>query len=281
VWQNPAHLSNTISSSLHHIFLTEIAGCGLASTESEDAPSLSISIQGTPATLLLVAGFGTPPEAEKIRMVEIARSALTDVSLVAQIAHLRAELLWQQEAPVQGALEWIEPASGGNFLFLLAPGALVRLRLTDNAWNLVDSTELPVPRRLIRIPDGTLSFLYPDTQPQIFFQGKSCEIKSAEHVSFNCRESILGGKTMPDILSHCDDKAHRLLTDKGDFSVRDRVGVAEPDLPVEEMFSHGLVMPGPILDTSGRNDRRAATAVVRNLSTGNYEVYRITLACGN
>jgi hypothetical protein len=42
-----------------------------------------------------------------------------------------------------------------------------------------------------------------------------------------------------------------------------------------------LDLPGPALSVSNGQRTRSDTAVVFNLSTGNYEVYRITLACGN
>jgi hypothetical protein len=36
-----------------------------------------------------------------------------------------------------------------------------------------------------------------------------------------------------------------------------------------------------VLDINVAENAKAAAAVVKNLSTGNYEVYRITAVCGN
>jgi len=41
-----------------------------------------------------------------------------------------------------------------------------------------------------------------------------------------------------------------------------------------------LATPGPVLSISSGEALRGDTAVVFNLATGNYEVYRIALACG-
>ena len=40
-------------------------------------------------------------------------------------------------------------------------------------------------------------------------------------------------------------------------------------------------LPGPILNVNGEQNPASALVVTRNLHSGNYEVYRITLACGN
>jgi hypothetical protein len=40
-------------------------------------------------------------------------------------------------------------------------------------------------------------------------------------------------------------------------------------------------LPGPILSTNGEQNPASALVVARNLRTGNYEVYKITLACGD
>jgi hypothetical protein len=39
--------------------------------------------------------------------------------------------------------------------------------------------------------------------------------------------------------------------------------------------------PGPIFGTNGEQNPSSALVVTQNLRTGNYEIYKITLACGN
>jgi hypothetical protein len=39
--------------------------------------------------------------------------------------------------------------------------------------------------------------------------------------------------------------------------------------------------PGPILGTNGEQSASSALVIAQNLRTGNYEIYKITLACGN
>ena len=53
-----------------------------------------------------------------------------------------------------------------------------------------------------------------------------------------------------------------------------------PSLPQTQTSIAELSMPGPVLSLSSGEALRADTAAVFNLATGNYEVYRIVLACG-
>jgi hypothetical protein len=39
--------------------------------------------------------------------------------------------------------------------------------------------------------------------------------------------------------------------------------------------------PGPILGTNGEQNPSSVLVVAQNLRTGDYEIYKITLACGN
>jgi hypothetical protein len=39
--------------------------------------------------------------------------------------------------------------------------------------------------------------------------------------------------------------------------------------------------PGPIVGINGEQNPSSALVVAQNLRTGNYEIYKITLACGN
>jgi len=41
-----------------------------------------------------------------------------------------------------------------------------------------------------------------------------------------------------------------------------------------------LDFPGPLRRVNSAEDARSALAVIFNLSSGSYEVYRVTLACG-
>jgi hypothetical protein len=60
----------------------------------------------------------------------------------------------------------------------------------------------------------------------------------------------------------------------------DKLEVVNSSLPQAQALVAELATPGPVLSISSGEAMRADTAVVFNLATGNYEVYRIALACG-
>ena len=64
------------------------------------------------------------------------------------------------------------------------------------------------------------------------------------------------------------------------MTVPDRLELVNPSLPAMQAPVAELATAGPVLSISSGEALRADTAVVFNLSTGNYEVYRIALACG-
>ena len=49
----------------------------------------------------------------------------------------------------------------------------------------------------------------------------------------------------------------------------------------EELFKADPGKAGPVFSIGAGADVGSATAVVRNVATGNYEVYRVALACAN
>jgi hypothetical protein len=72
-----------------------------------------------------------------------------------------------------------------------------------------------------------------------------------------------------------------LKSDTTDWTAEDRLllraSVAGKDLaPVAEVN-----VPGPVQAISTGGDAASAGVVVRNVSTGNYEVYRVALSCAN
>ena len=88
------------------------------------------------------------------------------------------------------------------------------------------------------------------------------------------------------VASSCDETTYFLGTDKGDYTQRDRIFFSGIDAsgsgPAQsDIATRSVEVPGPVLDISNGDDPKTATAVVRNLTTGNYEVYRITAVCIN
>ncbi|HYK39863.1 MAG TPA: hypothetical protein VEU98_07540, partial [Candidatus Eremiobacteraceae bacterium] len=71
-----------------------------------------------------------------------------------------------------------------------------------------------------------------------------------------------------------------LRGDGSDSTMPDRFELVNSAAPQSQPPIAELPTPGPILSISSGEALRADTGVVFNLSAGNYEIYRIALACG-
>lgn len=81
--------------------------------------------------------------------------------------------------------------------------------------------------------------------------------------------------------SPCGRSVWWLKAEQGDWSMADRLLLRNPSLPKSTPSGAELELPGPALSISTGRHMQSDTATVFNLSTGNYEVYRITLSCAN
>lgn len=285
MWQESPELSGSIKRE----FLSQLSACGITTGASQDLPLILISIRPTASKLLLVANLVDSAGGTQVRMAEMGREALSISNESSRTPRLQRKLLWQQERPLASAMEWYSLATQEHFLFLVNQDSIVRLRSTNDVWSQVDSAELPKADRPSRLGGGSSTFMYGNREPQakleLLINRQLCEFAPAASLSLTCNDSHLGGKQLR-MFSECGNTPWSLWSDSGDYAQRDSIfcgasEVAEPKFPADEATSHSLEMPGPVLDISTTVDAKAAIAVVRNLATGNYEVYRITLACAN
>jgi len=285
-WQDSAPTQGVLSDAVRNAFLAQLSACGIENSKKSGIPLLTVSLEWTASKVLLMADSGDSMEPRRVEMVELPRPALSPSSESTPGPHLTRELIWQQEKPINSAEEWNDRSTQQHFLFLLSEGRLVRMRSENGAWALVDSTELPTNGRRVRGGEGALTYVSePSIHPGVFVGGKLCDVEFAGRVSFGCRGADIGRKVVI-ISSNCEETPEILITGRGDYTERDRITLAGTEVvraPLSEdaIRTHSVEMPGPVLDMNGSEDVKAVTAVVRNLSTGMYEVYRITAVCGN
>ena len=284
-WQESAQSPVYLTDARKKIFLDQISACGMAAAENSDAPVLTVTIQVTTSRALLIANWTDIQGSRQTLMVGIPRASLSVAQETPSAPQLQRELLWQQEKPIQSAMEWIDQSSEEHFLLVLSSGLFLRLHFENGAWRVMDSTELAAVRRRSRSGDGM--FLYPDPgRPLgILLDGKICDLKLDERVSFTCTAINLEAKA-PQILSACEERPRYLATGIGDYTQTDRIILRGPFAnqaarPPNEGDASSVEVPGPVLGISVAENAKAAFAVVKNLSTGNYEVYRIAAVCSN
>ncbi len=273
--------SGYLSDARKKIFLDQVSACGMQATENSDAPILTVTIQVTPSKALLIANSAESVNGPPIYVVEIPRASLFVPRDAVPTPQLRRELVWQQEKPIQSAIEWQDPVAQERFLFLLSDGLFQRFHFENNAWKWMDAAKLPAAGRRSRSEETTFFYSHAKERLELVLGKEACDLSLSEQLSFTCGGVELGDRTA-ELLSSCEEFPRYLLAGRGDYTQADRIRLAVAATPsADESYSGSLDMPGPVLDIRTEENAKAAFAVVRNLSTGNYEVYRITAVCSN
>jgi hypothetical protein len=284
-WEEAAESPGYLSDARKKIFLEQISACGIEPTENSDAPVLNVSMRVTASRVLLIADASDAAGGRQTNMIDVPRASLFVVRATAQAPQLRRELLWQQEKPIQSALEWQDPATQERFLFLLSEGQFLRFHSENSAWQWMDSTEYVAAGRRSRAGEGSLFYSRAKERVELVLRKKVCDLDLKEHVSLSCANSE-GGDRAAKLSSACEESSRYLAAGKGDYTQTDRITLASVPgagaaVSADENYTGSVDMPGPVLGLSVAENSTAASAVVKNLSTGNYEVYRITAVCSN
>jgi len=200
------------------------------------------------------------------------------------VLRLEKELRWQQEARILSAVLPAVSADHEKTMIVLGEDALVIYGEEQGAWNLRTTKLLPPgtnqPQRAARgqliLADENVS------RVGILLPGRRCETNWTDELPIACSSSNTEMHAARLLAAQmCGTRTWWLRSDGTDWTSEDRLllrnaGAANNAAPVAE-----LNVPGPVFSISAGPDAGSATVVVRNVVTGNYEVYRVALACAN
>jgi len=280
-WQNHSSLADEHSEAFKVSFTDEIGGQNLAEKQELGAPVLQVSIEETPVSYALIANVPTA-NGNATRMAKFARASLTSNGTTGTPFRLLKELIWRQQEPILDAVETGEDPNKLGPLLILNRDNLSLYRRENDRWELHDSKRIPVSDKFMRAPRGEIRFSFgTEKQDSIVLPGQSCDLAIGEKIDLNCRGVSHPWREGMFLASPCDRSVWWFRAESGDWSVPDRLLLRNPSLPKSAPSGAELDLPGPSLSISAGRRMQSDTTVVFNLSTGNYEVYRITLACGN
>lgn len=283
-WQESPQSSGYLSDRRKKAFLDQISACGMQAAENSDAPILTVTVQITPSKALLIAS-SSEAASPQIYVIEVPRASLLVARETAPAPQLKRELLWQQEKPIQSALEWQDPATEERFLFLLSEGLFMRFDSENGVWKWRDSAQFLRVGGRLRAGEVSLVYSHAKARVELVLGKQDCDLDLALHFAHTCTGTEVGDRRT-ELSSTCEESSGYLVTGKGDYTQTDRItlaGAARAGARATEdlTYAGSVDMPGPVLDISVAENTKAAAAVVKNLSTGNYEVYRITAVCSN
>jgi hypothetical protein len=282
VWENGSGLTDTQADSMRDALTAELASRSVVLTEEASAAALHVSVRETPAQVLLIAVVQVA-ESDQVRIVELSRAAFSLANRGASTPRLQKELLWLEKEPILDAVEHTDSRAKETLLLVLKRDSLVIYRQEKTNWIESNSVPLSPPAPISRDARGAIRF--PGVQDNHFsvnLPDRTCDGNLEEKNALKC---VFGGeKSWQEgffLASGCDHSLAWLVSDTGDWSVPDRLILRNPSLPKTAAPLAVLEIPGPALSISSGQAFRSDTAVIFNLSTGFYEVYRITLACGS
>ena len=303
-WTNVSSLPEAESIILREAFLKELSSRRQIAVADVSVPLLQVAVRESPTDFLLVAHIATA-SGEQVRIADIARTAFLPVMTRGTGLRLAKQLLWQQAETILDAAEFLEfPASavsGGRAnsvadIFILKPDALAIYH--DGGEQLSEMQELPfggykyVSRALRgemrRGKDGGVVVTLP---------GLNCVVRgpvsAGERWSMQCSSvaspatSTVATNAAPPAVdaeatalsSNCDANSWRLIGEASDWTQPDRLLLVNAEMKREEAVA-ALDFAGPVRHVANAEDGKSALAVVFDLSSGSYEIYRITMACG-
>jgi hypothetical protein len=282
LWTNHTALSEQRSEHLRALFERRLEEAQVRFLQGEAAPALRVSIEQTPSQFVFTASV--PSEGSTNVVIEdVARSLVGSDERPSNAIRIEKELLWQQEATILSAVLPAVSTGAERKMILLTEDTLVIYGEEQGNWKLQTTKTLPGPKQPPRFSRGQLLLAEGNMdRVGILLPGRRCDANLADHSPIACAG---GGSDWPAArllsLPACGAQTWWLKSDGTDWTAEDRLflrssGAAKESAPVAEWN-----VPGAVFSIGAGSNAASAAVVVRSLLTGNYEVYRIELACTN
>jgi hypothetical protein len=282
VWSNHGAVSEQRAEELKALFATQLEAAQIHVVQGESAPALRVSIEQTPSRIVISASV--PGEgATSVVIEEIARALMGSEERQSRAVRLEKTLVWQTDAEVLSAALPSAAPEAQKKMAILTEGDLQIYGEENGNWKLLNTKALPGPRQPQRGARGQLLLAGETTQQVgILSPGRRCEASLEDDSPVACAAVSVewpSGKLLAS--PECGVQTWLLKSDATDWTTEDRLLLRNSAAGRESAAVAELSVPGPVQSIGAGADTGSASVVVRNLLTGNYEVYRIVLSCGN
>lgn len=247
-------------------------------TEEPSALLLKVGAIETPTQIVLTASARVG-DRDDVRIIAVTRAAFTAPALAVAPVRISRQLVYESSDRILDASALGSAAEAGLAVLLYRSADLVALRL-DSSGVVKQSVSLAAANlHASRDPRGDLTDK--GATAEVLLPGKLCEFTWITGDEPRCRAKKTEWRGATVLTSPCDATNWKLEARGDDWSSPDLLQIV-PDAATRAgsaaLFNE---FPGPILSINGALDPGSALIVARNLRTGNYEVYKITLVCGN
>lgn len=241
---------------------------------------VAVHLERTPTQVMITADVENG-NGKQVLFAAIPRAGIPAESANVATLRLEKELLWQQSERILDAIFVRGENGASDRLVVLQKDVLNVYEKRSGSWKEVQSKPLGDATARQRGPRGELYYALdqPD-RVKMALAGKTCQANLSDAAAPSCQQNLDVWRTGMLLSSPCSSQVWWLRSDGGDMTVQDRLELVNPSLPATQAPVAELATAGPVLSISSGEALRADTAIVFNLSTGNYEVHRIALACG-
>jgi hypothetical protein len=247
-------------------------------TGDAGASVLDVFAAETPTHVVLTAKTRIS-DRDEVRIVSAARALLPPDASPAASIRLERQMIYESPDRILDAAS-LENSVEGSLVFLLYKNfefvawrvdarGVVKQSVSLNAANVKPSRD---PRAEIWLRGNKVSVELP---------GKACEFSWESPADLKCRAEKPAWRLETQLASPCDESDWKLFSSGGEPNAKAVLQVVPDGAPRASSAAVLSEFPGPILNMNGEQDPSSALVIARNLQTGNYEVYKITLACGN
>jgi len=261
------------------MFREELEKLRVNVTEDAGANLLRVGLAETPTEVVLSAGVRLN-DREEVRIVTLARAAFAIPNVPVSPIRVDQQMVYQSGDRILDAAFPTDDAGPGLVILANRAAGLSVLRV-DGAGKIRQAVSLAgTGARVSRDNDGELQLHANDVG--VVFAGKACRMAwTAPDASCHAAKSARRAATA--LKARCGDGTWKLLADGSDWFAPELLQVVPEGSARKGSAALLSNFPGPILSVSpgGEPNEDSALVVTRNLRTGNYEVYKITLACGN
>ena len=283
-WHPDANWSEGESGRWQGIVRAELEKRVISLTEDAEARALGVFAAETPTQVVLIAKTRVA-DRDEVRIVSIGRALLSPVSPPAAPVRLERQMIYENENRILDASPLGSGPEGGLALLLYKNFEIVAFRL-DSKGAVRDSVSLSAANlKPSRDPRAELS-----VRPMlnsVQFTGKVCEFSWESPAEVKCHGERPASANKSDwrgevlLAAPCDGSSWKLVNSGGEPNAREVLQVVPNGALRESSAAVLSEFPGPIVGINREQNPNSALVIARNLRTGNYEIYKITLACGN
>lgn len=247
-------------------------------TDDTSAPLLYVSATETPTRSVYVASIKIG-DRDDVRISRADRASSPAAAPPTAPMRIELQLVFSSPDRILDASSPWNGAETGLLLLTYRPSSLTVLHIGETGQPKAAFTLSPSAAKPSRDPHAELNVL--SNGVSVLVPGKSCGVSWEQGAEALCHTVKASWRPPTTLVSPCDATTWRLFTSSHDWTEPDLLQVVPDSSGHRETAPMLAEFPGPILATNGEQNPASALVVARNLRTGNYEVYKITLACGN